>query len=99
MRSAMIGVKAGEAARGPSPDGAAMGEYLHWEFCRYTRRLLLWLLSLGRLKVADLPGSWWNPFSRSPDGTLAVSQDAAMLFGSLFWVIVIATGLIALVRG
>ena len=72
-----------------------LGYYTLLWLSYYTGKVLLRVLSLT---VEDRPGPWWSPFSRLPDGTLAVSHDAATQFGSLPWIIIIVVGLIALVR-
>ena len=61
--------------------------------CYYTGKFILPVISLGWLKVEDRPGSWWNPFARLPNGRIAVSHDAAAIFGLIVWMAVIIGGL------
>jgi hypothetical protein len=67
----------------------AIVQVLFQTFCFYTGKLILRVISFGRLTVEDRRGPWWNPFARLPDGRIAVSSSGASVFGFFFWVMLV----------
>jgi hypothetical protein len=62
--------------------------------CYFTGKYLLPVVSLGYLVVEEHPGPWWNPFSKLPNGRVAVSHDGAAIFGLFFWVVVVIAAVV-----
>ena len=58
-------------------------------FFFYTGKLVLPVISFGWLTVEDRSGSWWQWFSKLPDGRIAVSHPGTSVLGFLIWVLFI----------
>lgn len=68
--------------------------------CYGTARVIIPLATLGRVKVEPAPKrvtvvSKWHGFGRTHGGQIYVAPEMAALLGLIFWIIVIALGVVA----
>ena len=55
--------------------------YAYHVVCFFVGRAALWLFTLDRVKVDHSEGPNWNPFSRLPDGSPAISESSVSALG------------------
>ncbi|MBR1272196.1 hypothetical protein JQ629_32460 [Bradyrhizobium sp. AUGA SZCCT0222] len=75
---------------------AAPAAYVRHVVCFFIRWAALALFTFNRVKVDHSEGSSWNPFSRLPDGSRAISEYAVDVLG--VGVMIAALGLAWLIR-